>query len=100
MVRGKVRLAGYSSDFPESDPGLSPGLHDRCSIVNAFDDGRIIHNCDTNSGASGSALFARFEGDKYRVVGLHAGWIRFSNGRVVNRGVQVSKWSREAREMR
>lgn len=99
MAEGKLKLAGYSGDFPRNNPGSSPGVHNGCSIVGVSDDKEIVHNCDTNPGASGSAIFGLFDDGTYNIVGLHSGSAAYSNGSVINRGVQVSHWSRQAREM-
>ncbi|NEO88202.1 MAG: trypsin-like serine protease [Spirulina sp. SIO3F2] len=66
-VRGTVRVAGYAGDFPTEDyaeygePGNTAGLSVNCSIIDAYDDGNraglLFHQCDTNPGVSGSALF-------------------------------------------
>jgi protease YdgD len=99
MAQSKLKLVGYSYDFPQSNPGDTPGVHDGCSIVGVFDDGQIAHLCDTNSGASGSAIFGLFDDGTYNIVGLHSGSAPLTDGSVINRGVQVSHWSRQAREM-
>lgn len=99
IAQSQLKLAGYSGDFPRNNPGSSPGVHDGCSIVSVEDDGQIHHNCDTTPGASGSALFALFQDGTYNIVGLHSGSVTYANGSVINRGVQVSHWSRQARQM-
>lgn len=99
MAQSKLKLAGYSGDFPRGNPGDTPGVHDGCSIVGVFDDEQIAHNCDTNPGASGSALFGLFDDGTYNIVGLHSSSRRLTDGRQINAGVQVSHWSRQAREM-
>ena len=56
-------MAGYSGDLYSN----TPGVHYGCSIVNSKN-----HDCDTSYGASGSSIFAFFNGKPF-VVGLHWG---------------------------
>jgi hypothetical protein len=71
--------------------------------------GVLLHSCDSNPGASGGPLFAQFSDGNYYILGLHAGSTelrestRLSNGdvsNVINRGVAVSRWAKEALIMR
>lgn len=115
----KVLLAGYSGDFPTEnfrefgEAGETAGVHVGCSVLGVASEGDyegiLFHECDTNPGASGSPIFALFDNGQYKIVGLHAG--SFDLGEdfvlpsgditgVVNRGVQVSRWARQAHLMR
>ncbi|MGD1903994.1 MAG: trypsin-like serine peptidase [Geitlerinemataceae cyanobacterium] len=100
----RVFLAGYSQDFPDNvpgyEPGNTPGVHRNCSITNVRDDGRIIHNCDTRGGASGSPLIARLSSGEFTIVGLHAGGFRNSSSGEYssNYAMQVNRWKEAAQE--
>ncbi|NJL50154.1 MAG: hypothetical protein HC929_25650 [Leptolyngbyaceae cyanobacterium SM2_5_2] len=69
----------------------------------------VVHDCDTNPGASGGPIFARFEDGNYYIVGLHARGVNLGratatlpNGvttNVLNGGVLVSRWATQARAM-
>lgn len=101
-LRKRIFLAGYSRDFPDNvpghRPGKTPGIHRNCSITGIRKDGRIMHNCDTNPGASGSALIARLRSGKVVIVGIHNGWIRDKDGKPsTNVGTQVNRWAKAAR---
>ena len=116
---GKLMVVSYSADFPTpalqafGQPGETAGQHRRCSVVRAHNEGPnrglIFHACDTNPGASGSAILMRLDDGTYRVVGLHAGSNRFESavrlptgGRTdtLNRAVQVNRWHSTAVRMR
>lgn len=97
--KGKISILGYSGDFPKSNPGSTAGYSRGCSFLPASPAGTIFHNCDTNPGASGSAVLTWVEGKPY-VVGLHAGSNTFDTGEKVNRAVEVSRWAKVAKEMR
>ncbi|MBD2578204.1 trypsin-like peptidase domain-containing protein [Oscillatoria sp. FACHB-1406] len=110
-VRGKIILAGYSGDFPKDpaigQPGQTAGVNIGCSIVST-EPGLLFHDCDTNPGASGSAIFAQFDDGRFYIIGLHAGsnrrpeGVRLPDGRVsdvINRGVQVPQWAAQAAAM-
>lgn len=103
LLRDKIHLLGYSSDFPRNAvghrPGESPGLHRNCSIVGLSSDNRLLHDCDTNPGASGAALLARLENGNYIILGIHAGSAQRTDGTVINYGMQVDRWKSAAREM-
>lgn len=90
----KIKLVGYSGDFPENNPGNTAGIHMGCAILGEGELGFIQHNCDTSGGASGGPLLALFEG-KYRIVALHAGTYY-----EINRAIPVSRWSESALKMR
>lgn len=90
----KVRMVGYSVDFPRKNPGGTAGIHIGCRIVEATQSGFLRHNCDTNPGSSGGPLLAKID-DRFRIIALHAGTL----GRE-NRAILVSRWSAAAREMR
>jgi protease YdgD len=73
------------------------------------DQGLLVHDCDTNPGASGSAIFGQFTDGNYYIVGLHAGSnqlrgsVKLPDGVVtqaINQGVQVSQWATQALSMR
>ncbi|WP_199246379.1 serine protease [[Phormidium] sp. ETS-05] len=98
-VSEKLNLAGYSGDFPKDNPGETAGLHQKCSVVDLSDDGSLLHNCDTTGGASGSPIFGLFDDDNYYILALHAGSVTYSDGRVINYAMQVSRWAPQAKEM-
>jgi V8-like Glu-specific endopeptidase len=123
-LKGQVRLAGYSSDFPRDFPkerqGDIAGAHLGCSIEQIDENGRMIHDCDTMAGSSGSSIIALFEdGDdaNYYIIGLNnaessvpllssqdncetidrqTGDIASVQGGCANLGVQVARWSAQA----
>ena len=116
---GTISVVGYSGDFPPEtmsglgDPGETAGLSADCSILLVVPEGdlsgSLIHSCDTNPGASGAPLFALFEDGEYYIVGLHAGSVELLENvtlpsgeqtDVLNRGVPVLKWARQAASLR
>ncbi len=112
-VKEKIKLGGYSGDFPTDRltefgiAGDTAGVDVSCSILEASQ-GMLFHDCDTNPGASGSAIFAQFDDDNYYILGLHAGGfplnqtIRLPDGvatDIVNRDVEVSQWATQATAM-
>ncbi len=117
-IDGKIRIAGYAGDFPTpqyqqfGQPGETAGLHQGCSILKGYNDGQLagllFHQCDTNLGSSGSAIFARFANGNYYILGLHAGSNELvepidlpgERTKFLNRGVQVNRWSEYAERMR
>ncbi|MDB9496818.1 trypsin-like peptidase domain-containing protein [Spirulina major CS-329] len=118
ILAGKVRVAGYSYDFPAADrpefgkPGETAGLSFDCTILDAPGEGNLagvlFHQCDTNAGASGSALFVQTDDGTYHIVGLHAGANELveemtlptgETASMVNRGVQVNRWRAAALKM-
>jgi protease YdgD len=82
FLHENVNVMGYSGDFPNADQkekwalegeaGETAGVHLGCSIE-ADVDGVLVHTCDTMSGASGSAMIARFPDENYYIIGLHRG---------------------------
>lgn len=112
----RINLLGYAGDFPTDNlrefglPSETAGVDQACSILGIWhtDDelnDTLIHDCDTNPGASGGPIFALFNDDNYYLVGLHArstplsDWVRLPNGvetHVVNGGVKVSRWESAA----
>ncbi|MGV0023730.1 trypsin-like serine peptidase [Phormidesmis priestleyi] len=90
-LRNKIRLAGYSGDFPNQKlrgqlnlggkEGDTAGVHVGCS-VDAVDRGVIVHDCDSMGGASGSSLIALFNDGKYYIVGLHRGWTELESNKI------------------
>jgi protease YdgD len=95
-IDDKLHLVGYSYDFPDNLPGYAPGntpgIHSYCSIV-GLRGGKFFHDCDTNGGASGGALLGRV-GDRYYILGLHAG-----TNRKINYGMPVEDWQDAAWRM-
>lgn len=111
-------LAGYSGDFPTAElrdfgaPSDTAGVDLQCSVLGIWPEGEladaIVHDCDTNPGASGAPILAPFADGNYYIIGLHARQVPLSqrvilpNGvetMAVNGGVQVSNWSRAVFEM-
>ncbi|MDY6785500.1 MAG: trypsin-like peptidase domain-containing protein [Cyanobacteriota bacterium] len=110
----KVMLAGYSGDFPTAKLrefgrfGTTAGVDGACSILDAAN-GLLFHDCDTNPGASGSAILGLFDDNRYYILGLHAGSnelgrsARLPDGTItgaINRGLQVPRWAARAAAMR
>ncbi|HIK08873.1 MAG TPA: trypsin-like peptidase domain-containing protein [Oscillatoriaceae cyanobacterium M33_DOE_052] len=95
---GKMFLAGYAADFPKSNPGATAGVNTGCSVVDVDSYGRLLHDCDTNPGASGSAIFGKFD-EGYYILGVHAGAASDANGNPVNYAMQVSRWAGQVAEM-
>lgn len=118
-IEDKIKIAGYAGDFPTpqyqqfGQPGETAGLHQGCSILKGYNEGDfaglLFHQCDTNPGSSGSAIFARFANGNYYILGLHAGSNELvepidlptvGRTKFLNRGVQVNRWSDYATRMR
>lgn len=85
QLSGNISIVGYAGDFPTEamevfgEPGETAGLSEGCSILLVVPDGTfantLIHDCDTNPGASGGPILAQFEDGEYYLVGLHSGSI-------------------------
>ncbi|WP_439817570.1 trypsin-like serine peptidase [Zavarzinia sp. CC-PAN008] len=63
-----VSLAGYSSDHEDRMTA-----HVGCHVVQVYDDNTLFHECDTQVGASGAALFVN-ENGRYRIVAIHSAY--------------------------
>lgn len=115
----KIHLLGYAGDFPIErmrefgNPTETAGVDLACSIVGVWPQeslyaGTLAHDCDTNPGASGGPIFAKFSDGQYYLVGLHSRSTRIPtitlpNGvvtDVINGGVQLSRWSAAAARSR
>lgn len=115
----KIYLLGYAGDFPTErmrefgNPTETAGVDVACSIVGVWPqgspyEGTLAHDCDTNPGASGGPIFAKFSDEQYYLVGLHSRSTPIStatlpNGvvtNVINGGVQLSRWSAAAASSR
>ena len=95
-LRGQIRVAGYSGDYPNeqqkqdwgleggkgetasvqigcSIDGLSENLPYRSNGGENLPNGWLLHDCDTMGGSSGSAILAKFDDGNYSVIGLHRG---------------------------
>ncbi|MEL7501636.1 MAG: trypsin-like peptidase domain-containing protein [Cyanobacteria bacterium J06554_6] len=108
----KINLLGYAGDFPTvalqefGEPTETAGVDLACSVLGIWPEGdpledTIVHDCDTNPGASGGPIFAKFADNQYYLVGLHARstplsrTVTLPNGvdtDVVNGGVTVERW--------
>lgn len=107
----KIHLLGYAGDFPtpalrqHGNPSETAGIDLACSVIGVWPSGTpfagtLAHDCDTNPGASGGPILAKFNDNKYYLVGLHAQSTRIPaatlpNGvttNVINGGVQLSEW--------
>ncbi|MFM7601558.1 MAG: trypsin-like serine peptidase [Pseudanabaena sp.] len=91
-------VAGYSVDYPDpkryadlqAGKGETAGVHVGCSVVDELD-GMFVHDCDTNSGASGSALIGKING-AFHIVGLHAAGLKSRTGKgIENYAVQIRR---------
>ena len=98
--KNRLTVAGYSGDYPDpktysglefaAGKGYTAGVHLKCSVLGEKD-GMLVHDCDTNPGASGSALISKIDG-VYQIVGLHAAGRRDRSGRgVENYAVRIGR---------
>jgi protease YdgD len=101
----KLFVTGYSVDYPDpkryadlqAGKGETAGVHIGCSVIDELD-GMFVHDCDTNSGASGSALIGKIDG-AYHIVGLHAAGLKSRTGKgIENYAVQISRIEAEIRK--
>ena len=118
-TRNRLTLVGYAGDYPTQSTneygiaGETAGMNEGCSIEGVVTQkslkGVLLHRCDTNPGASGGPIFAKFSNGNYYILGLHSGgfnlrqWQLLSNGevsKVINRGVTVSRWATAALYMK
>lgn len=115
-VYESINLLGYAGDFPTAAlqefgrPTETAGVDQACSILGVWPAGdeleeTLIHDCDTNPGASGGPIFAHFNDGNYYLVGLHArstplnDAVELPNGvvtEIVNGGVPVYRWQSAA----
>ena len=63
----RVTQAGYSWDAP-----YRLTAHVGCSLVDAYEDGTVLHQCDATLGDSGSPIFLQ-RGGRYEVVAMVSG---------------------------
>ena len=98
--KNRLAVAGYSGDYPDpkaysglefaAGKGYTAGVHLKCSVLGERD-GMLVHDCDTNPGASGSALISKIDG-VYQIVGLHAAGRRDRSDRgVENYAVRIGR---------
>ena len=101
----KLFVTGYSVDYPDpkiygdlqAGKGETAGVHIGCSVVGELD-GMFVHDCDTNSGASGSALIGKIDG-AYQIVGLHAAGLKSRSGKgIENYAVQIGRIETELKK--
>ncbi|MDX2254982.1 MAG: trypsin-like peptidase domain-containing protein [Pseudanabaenaceae cyanobacterium bins.39] len=94
----RLSVAGYSGDYPDpksfqelsAGRGYTAGVHLNCSVLGERE-GMLVHDCDTNPGASGSALISRIDG-VYQIVGLHAAGLKDRRGRgIENYAVRIGR---------
>jgi protease YdgD len=98
QYKNRVSVTGYAGDYPDpkaynelsAGKGYTAGVHLKCSVLGE-NDGMLVHDCDTNPGASGSALISKIDG-VYQIIGLHAIGRRDRNGRgVENYAVRIGR---------
>jgi protease YdgD len=103
--QNKLAVVGYSVDYPDPNiytdlqagKGETASVHVGCSVVGELD-GMFVHDCDTNSGASGSALIGKIDG-AYQIVGLHAAGLKSRTGKgIENYAVQIGRIEAELRK--
>ncbi len=96
--KNRLSVAGYSGDYPDpkvygelaAGRGYTAGVHLKCSILGEKE-GMLVHDCDTNPGASGSALISKIDG-VYQIVGLHAAGRKDRRGRgIENYAVRIGR---------
>jgi V8-like Glu-specific endopeptidase len=96
--KNRLAVAGYSGDYPDpkvfqelgAGRSMTAGVHLKCSVLGERE-GMLVHDCDTNPGASGSALISKIDG-VYQIVGLHAAGRRDRNGRgIENYAVRIGR---------
>jgi protease YdgD len=98
--KNRLAVAGYSGDYPDpksytgpefsAGKGYTAGVHLKCSVLGERE-GMLVHDCDTNPGASGSALISKIDG-VYQIIGLHAIGRKDRNGRgVENYAVRIGR---------
>jgi V8-like Glu-specific endopeptidase len=96
MVGRVTNYIGYSGDWPTSGKllpgnvrGATPAQHAGCRVVGLMSS-FLLHDCDTNPGASGSNLYTRIADNNLRTMGLHSssGWL-LTNGQRVNGAVPL-----------
>jgi len=113
-VKGKIILAGYSSDFPKEKPSETAGVHDGCSIRGFGPQlGMVSHDCDMMSGASGGSMFVVIQdGNKLSavIIALNAahrtpkgkpqgGQVPRFSSETTNIGVNAAAWASKAEEL-
>ena len=67
---GQLVMVGYSGDFPRANPGKTAGVHSGCSVLGEVDDS-LIHDCDTQGGASGGPILAVI-GNQIQIIGVNS----------------------------
>jgi protease YdgD len=98
VVNQTTNYIGYPGDWP-TDAAIQPGqtrsytpaLHAGCKIVDR-QVGLLLHNCDTNPGASGSSLYGVVSDTDLRTMGLHRGSVSLSNGSSINTAVPLERF--------
>lgn len=95
VVNQWTSYIGYPGDWPTDAPvkdqGYTPALHAGCKIL-GIDSGLLLHDCDTNPGASGSSLYGVFSETDLRIMGLHAGSRQLTDGSRINEAVPLERF--------
>lgn len=102
VVQRFTNLVGYSGDWPTAAAiqpgqvrGRTPGGHFTCQFLQV-QAGVVLHNCDTNPGASGSGI----HNNTRQLMGLHFGWVPLSNGTRMNGAVPLERFMPAVQKLR
>lgn len=106
VVNQTTNYIGYPGDWPTDaviQPGqyrgYTPALHAGCKIVDR-QFGLLLHDCDTNPGASGSSLYGKITDTDLRTMGLHRGSLPLSNGSSINTAVPLERFMPAIQKLR
>lgn len=106
VVNLTTNYIGYPGDWPTDAAiqpgqyrGYTPALHAGCKIVDR-QIGLLLHNCDTNPGASGSSLYGKVSDTDLRTMGLHRGSLSLSDGSSINTAVPLERFMPAIQKLR
>lgn len=98
VVNQWTSYIGYPGDWPNATQfrsgdvrGYTPAFHAGCKIL-GIQYGMLLHDCDTNEGASGASLYGVFSQTDLRIMGLHESSTKLTDGSRINIAVPLERF--------
>ncbi len=95
VVNQWTSYIGYPNDWPSATQFNSgdyrPAFHAGCKIL-GIQYGLLLHDCDTNPGASGASLYGVFSETDLQIMGLHQSYTLTTSGSEINVAVPLERF--------